>query len=349
MNQGRVGVVVACALLATACDAAGSWWWQLHHAGGTTHEDAGTHEPLLNGLPPSEAPAPSARFASWTLFWGTLDVTAPGFAGPPRDELTLALDADNLPRYLSWNTLPSFTKTFGDAADEFPLSGTKRVTPSNSSAVFEATVLDAAPATSDHFLLRTQLVSEDGLSNYVEQVEGWANAGGWDVHYTEQGAYFGASLDAEGVGFVATGDQGTPISNVWSAPVEVVSPGFPGAPIDHMTVSLADTGQLRSFGFERFVRPNVTFGFGPDDLPVSGSVIRGDLTVTVDPAVAPNDGHFVLRYHVAQPSRLNDFVEGIEGTRVGDTREVRYFISGTLFGASIEAHASGTLLPAAAP
>jgi hypothetical protein len=346
MKLRRLTGFVVCALLGAACDPSSAWWWQVHHGGGSTplDDDSGVDESVLTTLPLSEAPAPSDWFSALTLYWGTLEVTAPGFAGPPRDELTLALDANYHPRYLSWKTLPAFPKTFGDAEGEFPLTGSRHVAPIGYGVAFQATVLDAPQPTADHFLLRTQLVSDDGISDYIESVEGWTRAGGWDIRYTERGLYFGASIDAIGTGLVTHGPGGAP-TNDWAAPVEVVSPGFTGEPIDHLTLSRSDDGQLRSFDFENFVRSNVTFGTGADDLPVSGTLSRGDLSVTVDPAIAPSREHFVLRYHVIEPSRLNDFTEGIEGTQAGDTLHIRYFIEGTLWGASIHAHAAGTLLP----
>jgi hypothetical protein len=113
----------------------------------------------------------------------------------------------------------------------------------------------------------------------------------------------------------------------------------------HHHVALDAQGGLQSFTVEDFARHNVTSGNGSDDLPLSGTVTRGDQTVTVDPAIAPDPDHFVLRYHVVDASWLNDFRERVEGTRSGDMLLVRHFIAGKLFGSTIDAHAVGALLP----
>lgn len=354
MTLGKLNALFVGVLIAAACQEPGPWWWHVPHGGGgdPLDDDGGADEARLENLPLSEAPAPSQRFASWTMFWGTLDVSAPGFVGPPRDVLTLALDANNHPRYLSWRTLPSFPKVFGDADGEFPLSGSKRVAPEGYSVVFQATVLEAPEPTADHFLIRMQLVSEDGITDYVESIEGTARQGGWDVVYREHGRYFGATIDAHAGGLLTTREPNVePVpqneGSFWSAPVEVVSPGFVGEPVDHLSIALAADGSIQSLAFETFPRTSLSFGGGPDDLPLVGEITRGELTVTVDPAVEATAEHFVLRYHVVDPSRSNDFREGVEGARAGDTLHVRYFIVGTLWGASIDAHAAGPLYPAA--
>jgi hypothetical protein len=61
--------------------------------------------------------------------------------------------------------------------------------------------------------------------------------------------------------------------------------------------------------------------------------------------------HFVIRYHaVGNPNLENeirsDYVEGFDGTVEDDTLLVRYFIKGKLWGAVIDAHDAGTLVPA---
>jgi hypothetical protein len=264
-----------------------------------------------------EAPAPTRTF-----FWGEVNLTAPGFVGPPRDSLTIALDAENHLRYLSWKTLPHIPKRFGDDPTDFPLTRTKRVEV-NPNVILDATVEEAPEPTASHFLFRMRNVSTDGLSDYVESIEGTRSGDGWSVVYSKQGTYFGPVIDAHAAGTLYAGDPGATPSDegsLWSAPVELVAPGFNGPPVDHMTVSLDAQGQLRSFGFERFVRKQVTFGTRSDDLPLSGVATRGDLMITVDDAVAPTETHFVLRYHVTGNSGLTDFIEGLGGARAFRSR-----------------------------
>ena len=72
----------------------------------------------------------------------------------------------------------------------------------------------------------------------------------------------------------------------------------------------------------------------------------GERTISVDAVLPATPTHFVLRYHVESQTQLSDYIEGIDGTREGNELVVRYFISGTLWGASIDAHAAGALVPA---
>jgi hypothetical protein len=311
----------------------------------STDSGAETHITALLSLSLVEAPAPTRTF-----YWGKITVTAPGFYVPPRDVLTLALDADNHLRYRKWKTLASFPQTFGDAAHEFPVSGTKQVdTHPDYNSIFDVTV-EASESTSTHFLHRMHVVSTDGLSDYVESTEGTRAGDGWMVVYSEKGKYFGAQINANASGVLYAGDPSAPApagATLWSAPVEVVAPGFAGTPVDHLTVALDAQGRLTSFSFDDFVRSE-TFGSGPDDIPLSGVGFRGDVKITVDDVVAPTASHFVIRYHVEGSGGLNDYIEGIDGTRSGDTLTVRHFIKGNLFGAKIDAHAAGTLVPASA-
>jgi hypothetical protein len=306
--------------------------------------DGEPHGTALLALSLREAPAPTRTF-----FWGEIDVSAPGFHVAPRDVLTIALDADKRLRYQSWKNLASFPKTYGDAPHEFPLTGTKQVdTHPDYNAIFQVTVEEAPEPTSSHFLLRSRNVSTDGRSDYVESTEGTRVGDGWMVVYTEKGTFFGAGINAHGTGVLYAGDPTATQSSdgsLWSAPVVLVAPGFAGPPVDHLTVALDSDGQLQSFSFERFTRRE-TFGTGPEALPLSGVGSRGDDQIRVDEAVAPTDSHFVIRYHVEGTAGLNSYIEGIDGTRSGDTLTIRYFIKGTLFGATIDAHAAGTLVPA---
>jgi hypothetical protein len=299
----------------------------------------------LNMLSLTEAPA-----AARTFFWGTIDVSAPGFVGPPRDELTIGLGADHSLRYLSWKTLPTLPKTFGDAKGDFPLSGSRAVNLSPSIvADYTATVLDSPAPTSTHFLLREHIVSSDQC-DFIEATEGTWTGSGWLVTYSDEGKLWAAAISAHGQGVLYPGDPKAAAptagqATLWSAPVELAAPGFYGPPVDHLTVALDAAGGIRWFSFQNFVR-GVSFTDSSRELDPAKGLISGEGDVTYDNVAPPSPDHFVIRYHAYSSEKQNDYTEGLDGTRQGDTLVIRYFFSGKLWGANLEAHAAGTLVPA---
>jgi len=315
-------------------------------SGGTAQGDTtGAPGVALSALSLIEAPAPTRTF-----IWGTIDVTAPGFVGPPRDELTVGLGLDNSVRYLSWKTLPMLPKTYGDAPSDFPLSGSRSVdlTPSISDD-YTATALDSA-ASANHFLLREHVVTSQGLNDYVESIEGTPSGNGWSVVYSLEGKLHGSSINAHGQGVIYAGDPkaSSPVAgqpSLWSAPVELTAPGFSGPPVDHLTVALDGSGQIRWFSFDRLMR-QVSFSSTTDGMPAGGITLASEGSVTFDNVVPATATHFVTRYQVHSTDKQHDYTEGLDGTRQGDTLTLRYFISGKWWGATIDGHAAGTLVPA---
>jgi hypothetical protein len=307
---------------------------------------SGQNGPALATLSLTEAPA-----ATRTFFWGTIDVTAPGFVGPPRDEMTVGLGPDNSLRYQSWKTLPALPKTFGDGKGDFPLSGSRSVDLSPDIDLdYTATAVDSPTPTANHFLLREHVVSVEGQCDYLESTEGTWTGTGWSIVYSDEGKLYGASIAAHAQGTLYPGDPNAPTptpgqNTLWSAPVELIAPGFYGPPVDHLRVSLDGAGQIRWFEFQNFVR-GVSFTDSDQDLQPGKGTIAGEGNVAFDNVVPATPTHFVIRYSVHSDEKLNDYTEGLDGTRQGDTLVVRYFISGKLWGATINAHAAGTLVPA---
>lgn len=297
----------------------------------------------LESLSLREAPA-----ATRTFYWGAIDLSAPGFVGPPRDVLTLALDDTSRVRYQSWKTLPGLVERFGDEDGDFPLEG-QRLVHINDNTSMDVTVDEATQTPDAQFVLKQHMTG--GQSELTERIEGSSVDGGWEVTYALEGTLRGSTIAAHAHGTLYPGAPNAEVSasglaGTWSAPVELVAPGFSGPPVDHMTVVLDGQGKLRSFDFDRFVR-HPTFGEGSEDLPLSGNVTQGVWTSAVDTAVEPTDEHFVLRYHATSSETFSDFVEGLEGERSARGLRVRYFIKGKLYGSQIDAHAAGTLVPAA--
>jgi hypothetical protein len=284
------------------------------------------------------------------FFWGSVNVTAPGFAGPPADTLTTSVDGTGALRYLSFKAFPMVPKSFGDAPDEYPLAGTKQVMTGESGLPgCDVTVLDDPAPTGDHFLLRYHAVNSTFGNDYVESTEGTRSAGGWAIAYSLTGTLFGSAIDAQANGTIYAGDPNASVPApgqpaTWSAPVDLSAPGFYGPPVDHLTIATDSEGQIQSLRFEKFPAIPHTFGGGPQDFPLSGTATVGGRTITVDMSSPASSDHFLLQYHVQ--GDYDDYEEGIEGTRVGTGLVVGYFIQGTLQGATIAAHAEGTLVPA---
>jgi hypothetical protein len=305
--------------------------------------------PPLAGLSLTEAPATAATPA---FFWGTIDLTAPGFVGPPRDRMTIGLGPDNSLRYVSWKTLPMLPKSFGDADSDYPVSGSRTVVPLAISPTYTATVLDSSIATPDHFLLRYHVLDEGGSCDYIESTEGTRNGNGWSVVYSLEGKLLGAAMDAHAQGTLFPGDPDASVpepgqASLWFAPVALSAPGFVGQPIDHLSLALDGNGQIRWFMFDHFVR-RVSFPNNPDNLGPNALNLNNEGSVTFDDVIPATSSHFVIRYHVKSEYKQNDYTEGLEGTRQGDSLLVRYFISGKLWGSGdmIDGHSTGILMPA---
>lgn len=293
------------------------------------------------------APAPTQTF-----YWGTMTVDAPGFAGTPTDGLTISLDGNGELHYLSFNTFPMLTKTFGDGSDQYPVSGTKDVAPGESCGCpQEVTVLENPAPTSSHFLLSYHVVSTQFSSDYVESTEGTLSGGGWAVTYSEIGTFDGVAMNATATGTLYAGDPNAPApvagqAALWSAPVETDSnPVIFGVPVDHLTVGTDAQGQIASLSFRRLMVLPRTYGIGTDQFPLSGTGTARDRTITVDALTPPDPNHFMIESHIRGTD--DDYEEGIDGTRSGNSLVVRYFLQGTLAGLPIDLHAAGTLAPAA--
>jgi hypothetical protein len=242
-------------------------------------------------------------------------------------------------------------KTFGDGAGDFPLSGSRAVDlRPDINDDYTATITDAPAPTPTHFWLRYRVVSRSGQCDFVESTEGTRSGSGWSVTYGDEGTLWGAAISAHGQGMLYPGVPNAPTPapgqpTLWSAPVELVAPGFYGPPVDHLTVSLDGRGGLRWFSFDRFAR-GVSFTGSADELEPGKGTIADEGDVTFDNVVPPTPSHFVIRYTVHSTEKLNDYTEGLDGTRQGNALIIRYFFSGKLWGAALNAHAAGTLVPA---
>lgn len=308
-------------------------------------EDIPEGRELLLRLSEQEAPVPTRTF-----YWGYGTTISPGFALFPDDKLTIALDGENRLRYLKWLRFAP-ARSFGESAEDFPLSGAKQGVPAvGSSCTYDADV-QTQSATDSSWSVRIGALSDGCNCDYVEALEGTRDEEGWSIVHTMQGVLFAASIDSRTDAKLYDHDPDAEIPvpgqpSSWSAPVELTAPDFYGPPVDHLKVSLDAQGVPLSFAFTRFARKQ-TFGTGSKDFPLTGESTRESGTITVDDAEAPTSEHFVLRYQVK--GQLNDYVEGIDGTREGDRLVVRYFIKGKLRGATIDAHAAGTLVPSVEP
>jgi hypothetical protein len=294
------------------------------------------------------APAPTQSF-----YWGTVTVNAPGFAGTPSDALTISLDGSGQLHYLSFATFPMLTKTFGDAPDQYPVSGTKDVAAGESCGYpGTVTVLENPTPTSSHFLLSYHVVIPQFSSDYVESTEGKLSGNGWLITYSQTGTFDGVSMAATATGTIYAGDPNAPApmagqAVLWSAPVETAAtPAGYGIPVDHLTVGTDARGQIASLAFERLMILPRAYGTGTNEFPLSGTGTAWDRTITVDGVSPPDPNHFMIESHIQSTEDLDDYEEGIDGTRVGNDLVVRYFLQGTLEGVAFDLHAAGTLAPA---
>jgi len=313
-------------------------------AGTTTTSPTGTVSLSL-----SVAPAPTQTF-----YWGTMAVNAPGFAGTPSDGLTISLDGNGELHYLSFATFPMLIKTFGDGPDQYPIAGTKDVAAGESCGYPQTvTVLDNPAPTSSHFLLSYHVVIPQFSSDFVESTEGTFSGGGWAITYSEIGTFDGVAMNATATGTIYAGDPNAPApmagqAALWSAPVETAATpaSFYGVPVDHLTVGTDAQGQIASLAFQRMMVLPRTYGTGTNQFPLSGTGMAWDRTITVDSVTPPDPNHFMIEAHIQSTEDADDYEEGIDGTRTGDTLVVRYFLEGTLAGVGFDVHAAGNLAPA---
>jgi hypothetical protein len=336
----KTGIACLAAALVAGC---GGPYLDYSGSGAPTPSASTTSTVTTTELSLAQAPA-----ATQTFYWGTVNLSVPGFAVPPSDMLTVSVDASGGLRYVSFQKFLIVDKAFGDAPDEFPLTGTKHVANGGNGGDGDVTVLDNPAPTGDHFLLSYHVVNTDSEDDYIESTEGTLAPVGWTITYWMTGTVEGAAIDANANGTVYPGDPNapTPVAGqpaTWSAPVELTAPGFVGPPVDHLTVTTDGQGQIQSLSYQKFPVSPHTFG-GSGNFPLSGTGQESGRTVTVDMSAPPSPDHFMLRYHVV--GEFDDYEEGIDGTRAGNGLIVRYFIQGSLEGATIDAHAAGTLVPA---
>jgi hypothetical protein len=136
-------------------------------------------------------------------------------------------------------------------------------------------------------------------------------------------------------------------AGIWAGDIDLEAPGFYGPPIDRFVVAFAN-GRLSSFAFDKFAQTQI-FGDASASFPLQGSRV-------VQPQSAGGDTHtvtvlesswtetsFSLKYR-AVSTGLSDFEESLKGAFDGNRLRVEYAIKGKLRGATVDAHASGTLI-----
>jgi hypothetical protein len=144
--------------------------------------------------------APTAVLSG--IWYDEVSLSAPGFAGPPRDQLTLAFDVDGRLKHLSFDVFSVLPLTFGESESEYPLSGARWVKPRDSGWSFDAEVLDAS-FTPSNFGLELGIRSHDDSTPFTDvtvSVSGALTDVGLEVSYAMLGTLYTSPVDAHAEG-----------------------------------------------------------------------------------------------------------------------------------------------------
>jgi hypothetical protein len=153
---------------------------------------------------PTTATNPPAAAATLAGTWsGDLPVSAPGIHWGPTDHLTIVFAPDGTLQALQFASNIAPPHTFGSAAGDFPLQGTRDETLTPASPFTVQVTVEADERASDHFHMRYRVVGtgDTPATDYVEDVSGQLGGGVLHVDYTMNGTLLVAPI-----GGTASGD-----------------------------------------------------------------------------------------------------------------------------------------------
>lgn len=143
---------------------------------------------------------PSATLSG--IWYDEVSLSAPGFAGPPRDQLTLAFDVEGRLKHLCFADFTVLPLTFGESESEFPLSGARWVRPRDSAASFDAEARNAS-FTPSSFDLELGIRDHDEGSAFTDvtvSVTGTLSDVGLYVSYDMVGTLYTSPVNAHAEG-----------------------------------------------------------------------------------------------------------------------------------------------------
>jgi hypothetical protein len=143
---------------------------------------------------------PLSASLAGVMWWGEVNLTAPGSSGPPRNRLMLAFGSDGKLRAMT--LAGSGGKLFGEATGTFPVMGHRACTIPNENLSFDCNV-ESSVFDPTHFQLRTHVtgLNEGGArTDYLESITGQLAPCGLRVDYSMVGEYQSAPVNAAASG-----------------------------------------------------------------------------------------------------------------------------------------------------
>jgi hypothetical protein len=138
------------------------------------------------------------------IWYDEVSLSAPGFAGPPRDQLTLSFDAEGRPRHLRFEVFSVLPLSFGDSDSDFPLSGARWVRPRDTTWSYDAEVQQSS-LTATSFELALDIRNHDDATPTTDvavSITGALTELGLDVSYSMVGIVYGSPVDAHAEGLL---------------------------------------------------------------------------------------------------------------------------------------------------
>jgi len=141
------------------------------------------------------APAPRLT-GTWS---GEVQVSAPNFSWGPFDRLTLGFNPDGTLAAMQFASNHSPPHTFGPAAPDFPLQGSRDVPLTHGSLFSVRVTVVTSDFASDHFHLRYRVVginTMNATTDYVDDLSGQLDNGVLHVSYSMTGTILIAPINA---------------------------------------------------------------------------------------------------------------------------------------------------------
>jgi hypothetical protein len=138
------------------------------------------------------------------IWYGLVALSAPGFVGPPEDQLSISFDAQGWLRHLRFEVFSVFPLTFGDSESDFPLSGARLVRPRETTASYDAEVQQSS-FTASSFALALEIRNHDdttATTDVAVSITGTLGEQGLDVSYSMVGIVYTAPVDAHAEGLL---------------------------------------------------------------------------------------------------------------------------------------------------
>jgi hypothetical protein len=312
--------------------------------GGAGSEEPPQVKPWEPRVPPGVLPL-EGEGALTGIWYGAVELEAPGWWAPPIDHLTLALDGSGLRSFV-----------FQQFSRSGMVTGAEITAPAiENGGVFPVEANTSSATAFD--LGYTARVESEGV-DYVESVKGELQGDLLAVEYSINGALSSvSSIEGRAFGLLhrvgAVRPPSSALPGIWYGLVALSAPGFVGPPEDQLSISFDAQGRLRNLRFEVFSVFPLTFGDSESDFPLTGArlVRPRETTASYDAEVQQSSftaSSFAIALEIRNhddTSATTDIAVSITGALGEQGLDVSYSMVGIVYTAPVDAHAEGLLLP----